>query len=245
MFVSLSSDGAQTFSRQKTPFTVTELPRALPGNFFRTFTIPQLASDNNGVYVIWADYGLGNGNVMFSKSTDGGKTWTSPIRVNDVLVGQHFFSSVTASGGVISVVWYDSRTGQLPDGTITGLDVYYAKSTNGGASFSTNLRVTSTSFNPNLVERADFGDPEIFMGDYIQVAAGGGAAHAIWADNRDACDSIIQPYGCTDQDVFTAEIVAWTSPKRIMMPQETLFLAISIRPTFLDCHEPSCRPVRS
>ena len=44
------------------------------------------------------------------------------------------------------------------------------------------------------------------MGDYIQVAASPGMAHAIWADNRDACDHMVQPYGCTDQDAFTAAI---------------------------------------
>ncbi len=209
MFMSISIDGHHTFTTHRI-FDVTELPRSLPGNAFRTFTTPQLASDGNGVYVIWDDYGLGNSDVMFSKSTDGGDTWTTPIRVNDVIVGQHFFSSIAASGGAISIIWYDSRNGQQPNGTITGLDVYYAESTSIGASFSTNLRVTSTSFNPNIVERADFGDPEIFMGDYIQVAASPGMAHAIWADNRNACDNIVQPYGCTDQDVFTATITTRT-----------------------------------
>ena len=144
---------------------------------------------------------------MFAKSTDGGATWTPPVRVNDILTGQHFYSSIAASGGVISVIWYDSRNGQQPNGAITGLDVFYAESTNSGASFSTNVRVTSTSFNPNTVERADFGNTQIFMGDYIQVAASPGAVHAIWADNRDACNNIVPPFGCTDQDAFTATII--------------------------------------
>jgi len=63
------------------------------------------------------------------------------------------------------------------------------------------------SFNPNLVERADFGDTAPFMGDYIQVAASPGVAHPIWADNRDACSNIVQTFGCTNQDVFTATII--------------------------------------
>src|SRR5437667_247013 len=132
MFMSISIDGGHTFTTHRI-FDVTELPRSLPGNSFRTFTIPQLASDGNGVYLIWDDYGLGNSNVMFSKSTDGGNTWSTPIRVNDVITGQHFFSSIAASGGTISIVWYDSRNGQQPNGTITGLHVYYAESTNIGA----------------------------------------------------------------------------------------------------------------
>jgi hypothetical protein len=206
ILVSVSNDGGVTFNGRENAATVALIPSPLPGNFFRDFTIPQLASDNNGLYVIWDDYGLGNSNIMFAKSTDAGATWTLPVRVNDVVTGQHFFSSIAASGGVVSIIWYDSRNGQQPNGAITGLDVFYAESTNSGASFSTNIRVTSTSFNPNIVERADFGNTHPFMGDYIQVAASPGAAHAIWADNRDACDNIVPPFGCTNQDAFTATI---------------------------------------
>ncbi len=204
--IAVSTDGGLKFKGHETAATASLIPSPLPGNFFRAFTIPQLASDNNGVYIVWDDFGLGNSNVMFSKSTDGGITWTLPVRVNDVTTGQHFFSSIAASGGVISIIWYDSRLGQQPNGFITGLDVFYAESANAGASFSPNLRVTSTSFNPNLVERADFGNTNPFMGDYIQVAASPGSVHAIWADNRNACDNIVPIFGCTDQDAFTATI---------------------------------------
>ncbi len=167
-----------------------------------------MASDTSGVYLVWDDFGLGNSYVMFAKSTDGGVSWTLPVMVNDVIAGQHFFSSIAASGGVISIIWYDSRLGQLPNGSITGLDVFYAESTNIGAGFSANVRVTSTSFNSNLVERADFGNSNPFIGDYIQVAASPGVVHAVWADNRDACDNIVPPFGCTDQDAFTATITS-------------------------------------
>jgi hypothetical protein len=126
--------------------------------------------------------------------------------VNDVTSGQQFFPSIAVAGGVVSVVWYDSRLGQLSNGTITGLNVFYAESTDSGLSFSGSMRVTTVSFNPNLVERADFGNTNPFMGDYIQVAAGPGIVHAIWADNRDACSNIAPLIGCTNQDIFTATI---------------------------------------
>src|SRR6266568_4777234 len=144
MFISVSTDGGQTFTTHET-VKVTELTPTLHGNSFRTFTTTQLASDGNGVYVVWDDYELGNSNVMFARSTEGGNTWTTPTRVNDVITGQHFFSSLVASGGVISIVWYDSRFGQLSNGTIRGLNIFYAQSTNAGNSFSKNMRVTSSS----------------------------------------------------------------------------------------------------
>jgi len=204
--VAVSNDGGLAFHGHEIAASVSLAPSPLPGNSFRSFTIPQIAADSHGVYIVWDDYGRGNSNVMFVKSTDGGVTWTIPLQVNDVITGQHFFSTISVSGGTISIAWYDSRLGQLSSGTITALDVFYANSKDGGLTFSPNIRITSTSFNPNIVERADFGDPEIFMGDYIQIASSPTAAHVIWADNRDACSNIVPSFGCTNQDAFTATI---------------------------------------
>ncbi|OLE70780.1 hypothetical protein AUF78_05060 [archaeon 13_1_20CM_2_51_12] len=204
--VAVSNDGGLAFHGHEIAASVSLAPSPLPGNSFRFFTIPQIAADGRGVYIVWDDYAKGNSNVMFTKSIDGGVTWTSPIQVNDMITGQHFFSTISVSGGTISIAWYDSRLGQLSSGTITALDVFYANSKDGGLTFSPNLRITSTSFNPNIVERADFGDPEIFLGDYIQIAASPTTAHVIWADNRDACSNIVPLFGCTDQDTFTSTI---------------------------------------
>jgi hypothetical protein len=177
----------------------------LPGGSFRTFTIPQIASDPNGVYVVFDDFRTGNSQVYFTRSTDGGTTWSTPLAINDVTTGQHFFPTIAVSSGIISMAWYDSR---LNTGTtITSLDIFYSQSTNSGASFSPNLRVTSVSFNPELVLRTDA--PSIyfpFIGDYIQIAAGPNSVHPIWADNRNACDTVDPTFGCVDQDAFTATI---------------------------------------
>src|SRR5207245_9942861 len=119
------------------------------GYSFRYFLVPQIDADNHGVYVVCDDYGRGNSNVMFTESTDGGVSWTIPLQVNDVITGQHFFSTISVSAGTISIAWYDSRLGQLSNGTITALNVFYANSKDGGLTFSSNLRITSKSFNPN------------------------------------------------------------------------------------------------
>ena len=156
--------------------------------------------------MVWDDYATGDSDILSVTSLDGGATWSSPVRVNDVTAGQQFFPSVAAAAGTVSVVWYDSRLGQLPNGTIRGLDVFYAKSTDAGASFSASVRVTSVSFDPNLVKRQDFGDSHPFIGDYIQVVAGLGFVYAIWTDNRNACDTVDPTFGCVDQDAFLAKI---------------------------------------
>jgi hypothetical protein len=207
ILVSKSTDGGLSFSK---PFfaamNITPLPTALPGNRFRTTTIPQIAADASGVFIVWDDFRTRDSNVMFARSLNGGVTWSNPLIVNDVTANQQFFSSIAVSSRTISVIWYDSRLGQLSNGTITGLDVFYARSTNAGSTFSASIRLTSTSFNPNLVERTDFGDTQIFMGDYIQVGASPSAVHPIWTDNRNACGTVVPTFGCVDQDAFTTTI---------------------------------------
>ena len=204
------------------------MPSPLPGGSFRTFTTPQMAADQNGVYLVLDDFRTGNANVLFTRSTDGSATWSSPLTINDVSAGQHFFPSIASSGGIISVVWYDSRLNTAP--SMTSLDVFYAQSVNAGISFSSNLRVTSVSFDPNIVRRTDSpGAFDSFMGDYIQVAASPTAVHPVWADNLNACDTFDPMFGCVDQDAFTASIAvsltpdftATVSPASLTVPRES------------------------
>jgi hypothetical protein len=187
----------------------------LPGASFRYFTIPQITSDSNAVYLVRDDCGLGNSNVLFSKSTDGGVTWTPSVTVNDFVTQpqtccvptQHFFPSIAVSGGIINIAWYDSRLNNST--SLSSLDVYYADSLDGGLSFSTNIRITTTSFDPNAVKRSDApNNSQPFIGDYNQIAATPTTAHMIWTDNRFACDTSdpIGGFGCQDQDAMTAAI---------------------------------------
>ena len=188
-----------------TASTFVQIPSPLPGGSFRTFTIPQMAADAFGVYVVWDDFRTGNASVLLARSTDGGATWTSPITVNDQAKGQHFFPTIAVAAGTVNLAWYDSRLNTAI--TMTSLDVFYAQSTNHGMSFSPNIRVTNVSFNPNIVLRTDAPNPnEPFMGDYNQIAASPTAAYLVWADNRNACDTVDPTFGCLDQDAFTATI---------------------------------------
>ncbi len=213
ILVTKSTDGGLSFGPPVVVAQITADPAEFPGNNFGpeflTVVSWHLASDTAGVYVVWDDFGTGNADVLFSKSTDGGLTWTSPIRVNDVAQGEQFLPGIAVSGGIISVAWYDSRLGQLPNGTITNLDVFYAESTDGGATFSKSIRVTSSSFDPNLVNWGEK-DPSSafspFLGDRLGLAASPAGVLAAWTDNRNACDTIDATFGCVDQDVLVAKI---------------------------------------
>ncbi len=201
----LTNGGMVLASNVKAAVPVVYLPSPLPGGSFRTFTIPQIAADSQGVYLVFDDFRTGNADVMLTRSMNGGIVWTSPIRVNDVMTGHQFFPTIASSGGIISVAWFDSRfnTGA----TITVLDVFYSQSVDGGFTFSPSVRVTGVSFNPELVKRTDAPNfNESFIGDYVGIAATPTTVHPVWPDNRNACDTVVPVYGCVDQDVFTANI---------------------------------------
>jgi len=209
VLVAKSTDGGLSFSSPVVAAHITPKPFSFPGNNLGLATPTlEITADATGVYLVADDYSTGSSNVLFTRSTDGGVSWSSPMRVNDATRGQHFYPTIAVSGGIISVAWYDSRLGQLSNGTITGLDVFYAESRDGGASFSSNVRVTDVSFDPNLVLFPLFFPlcQCAFFGDYIGIAASPDAVHPIWTDNRNACDTVDSTFGCVDQDAFTATI---------------------------------------
>jgi hypothetical protein len=90
------------------------------------------------------------GDITEQSSTDGGATWSSPVRVNDDPPGatQTNPSVAIGPGGAVDVVWWDQRNSYPGAGGATyEADVYFAQSTNGGASFGPNRRVTDRSIN--------------------------------------------------------------------------------------------------
>jgi hypothetical protein len=107
--------------------------------------------------------------VYVIKSTDGGTTWSSPIRVNNDVPGKNqFMSSMTVdqATGYVYVIFYDRRN--YTGSNLT--DVYVAISKDGGTTFS-NHKINQTSFNPTST---------VFFGDYIGISAHNNKVRPIW-----------------------------------------------------------------
>src|SRR6266581_2119051 len=186
-----STNGGTSFSSPVVVSPYVPLPSPLPNSLFRVNSNPTAAADdtNGNVYVAWAEYGNGYADILSSRSLDGGVTWNTPNRVNDdTTTNDHFFPWMAVSHGLINIDFYDRRLD--PQNHL--VDVFYAESADGGASFSPNIRVTDASFNPDAII---FSNGQSFIGDYIGIASNGTLAHSVWTD--------IPPTSPSNEDIFT------------------------------------------
>ena len=89
--------------------------------------------------------GAGERDIYHRRSTDGGKTWSEGVIVNDD-DPDRFYVQVTpnvevAPNGRVDVAWWDFRN----DPGLFVNDVYYAYSTDNGSTWSDNMRVSDVS----------------------------------------------------------------------------------------------------
>jgi hypothetical protein len=90
------------------------------------------------------------GDIRFVRSLDGGKTFSEPLTVHaDRAVTVHSFESMAVdAAGRIYVAWIDGRdkdAAKARKASYTGSAVYYAVSSNGGASFQGDYKVADHS----------------------------------------------------------------------------------------------------
>jgi hypothetical protein len=160
--------------------------------------IPDIAVDRSGgardgsLYMVWQDGRFkadGSAAVAFSRSVDGGFTWSAPVRVDDAGAAQAFTASIDVdASGRLAATWYDFRNDtSSTDTALTDMFVRY--SSDGGLTWSASERVTPTSFDMKQAPVAR----GYFLGDYtgldhdgstfaIDYAAGTGSSSATDTD---------------------------------------------------------------
>jgi hypothetical protein len=180
--------------------------------FSRFDSSPTVAADASGVHVVWNDRletgeGVVGQSKMFVRNSPDGERWTEPtIQVDHVDRGHEYFPDMVSAGGVITLVFLDSRNDQgfdpfLPpgehkDGTSTGgaVDTYAAQSRDGGRTW-TERRLSKQSSNYNLLVPG----PVPFWGDYIYVSAAKRTVMVAWTDSRDVA---VSNHGTGGKDGF-------------------------------------------
>jgi hypothetical protein len=158
------------------------------GRSFQTNAFPQAAVNpvTGDIYVVFDDQGNGSADkadVFFTQSSDGGKHWSQPTRLNDDATNNDQWQpalALTPDGSHVGIFWYDRRLDPADNlidrfgtiGTVSGHTV----------NFGSNFRVTDVSFPP--VFGQDVGLPPTNMGDYDVAVANNSYFYTTWGDNR-------------------------------------------------------------
>jgi hypothetical protein len=134
-------------------------------------------STNNNIYMLASvrpsNYSNGT-DVMLARSTNGGASFSAPVRINDDATTNrwHWFGTFSvAPNGRLDAVWYDTRN----DSNNLLSQLFYSYSTDGGVTWSANVAV-SQPFDPTQ------GWPQQNkIGDYITIVSdntGGNVAYS-------------------------------------------------------------------
>ena len=119
VFFSRSTDGGATFS---TPQNLSNDPAGSSS--------PQIAVDSSGnINVVWQDNTPGNYQIFFSRSSDGGATFSAPMNISNDPRGAGSPYMAVDSGGNINAAWVSSPT------VVPSL-ISFSRSSDGGATFS-------------------------------------------------------------------------------------------------------------
>jgi hypothetical protein len=150
----------------------------------------------NNVYVVWNDLSGDSGctsgggpgtnaastcktRIFFSRSTNGGTTWSAPVKINNQSgLNDQFFPwlVVDPTSARLSLVYYDT----VGDSTRKSVNLYYQSSTDDGVTWSAPFKVTTASTNETTAG-ADSGNQ---FGDYINLDGFNGTFFPSWTDRR-------------------------------------------------------------
>jgi hypothetical protein len=115
----------------------------------------------NYVHVVWMDYRHADSEIYYKRSIDGGVNWGADTRLTSNSAAQKY-PIISIVGSVVHLVFEDERNGTA------NTEIYYKRSSNNGASWSNDLRLTNfsgQSWNPF-------------------VSASGSYVHVVWDDAR-------------------------------------------------------------
>jgi hypothetical protein len=195
-----STNGGVTWTVNETAFSVNGMrSNSYNGWGLRVNDFPRLYCDKSGgprngwIYIVDAEQNSPpagtDADVILHRSTDGGTTWSSGIRVNQdpPNTGKvQFFPAVVVDGsGGVNVVYYDNRN--YPS-VGDSCETYVSRSIDGGTTW-TDIKVSDHRWKP--APEAGMGT---YGGDYIGIAVAAGKIWPFWFDNK------------------TGTMQAWTAP---------------------------------
>lgn len=129
------------------------------------------------LYAAWSagTVNMGPQRIYFSSSSDGGESWLPRVNLSGGRRGvEHAFPAIVAgSNGDVRVAWMDSRNPPY-------WNVYYRSSTNGGATWTDEIRLSGYVPGYSYITKRGFRFP---FGDYFGMAIDNrNDTHAVWGE---------------------------------------------------------------
>ena len=141
-----------------------------------------LTSDADGtLYALWSagSSSLGPQRIYFSSSTNGGENWLPRVGVSSAEPGvEHAFPAIVAgNGGDVRIAWMDKRNSS---GNSPYWNTYYRSSSNGGATWGEEIRISGYVPGYRYIGKKGFRFP---FGDYFGLAIDNhGDTHVVWGE---------------------------------------------------------------
>lgn len=163
---------------------------------YRVVGTPALGVDaeSGAVYVAVPRRNPVDSDIVVVASTDEGRTWFEPVRVNDDLAGpandQWMPAIAVGPEGTVHATWLDYRDDPAGQWGY----IYFSHSRDGGRTWAPNARLSEAPFDgTGGYHQSGSGT----IGDYMGLAASPLAVHPFWADTRNGRN-----------DVFTSIVLA-------------------------------------
>ncbi len=171
-----------------------------------TQSAPDMAIGPNGnIYIVWEDNRNGNYDIYLSSSADGGSSFSTDVLIDNDGANQQRPAVVTYGTSNVYVVWQDFRNGNW--------DIYFARSSNGGASFGT----------PVLVSDAGGSSEQ----SYPDIAvAGNDNIYVVWQDFRNGNWDIYSAVSTDDGNSFDQNVRVNSNPSPVI-DQESPSVAVN------------------
>jgi hypothetical protein len=206
IFFARSTDGGATFG---TPINLSNNPGTGGLDF------PRVAAYGKNVYVVWRDntaIASGNNEVFFSRSTDNGATFASPINLSKTSAGSDP-AEIAAISDNVYVLWREG----ISSSTIP--DILFAGSTNNGTSFNT-INISKTSGDSSMPSMAISGTRNVSV---------------VWEDNTNSIAGSYYPYFSRSTDsgstfskpIVVANITGEAREPRVAMSDDKVHIVWS------------------
>jgi hypothetical protein len=141
--------------------------------------LPQIAVDDGAIHVAWEDDRLEHFNIVYSRSTDGGLSWSTDQQINDTFYGAR--TKLLADEEGLHIVWCQYHGDDGWPGSWSSADygiIWYKFSADSGLTWSEEFRVSQNEHIPPI-DLPDMG------ANYVKLAEYRRGFCAMWQDKRD------------------------------------------------------------